>query len=240
VAVAIAKGLADELLITQAVAASCARLAPLRDRPVGVGNPPRFAHIKRFGYLRTAWPARFAGQEKAALILTRSAIAAAAADGGVLIEPFAPERLNANSYTFAIADALFEVTAEKQASGFAYGWRPVPLDADGAWLLLPGRLYLATTLERLGSALFVSRLSGRPALGLHGLCVQVTADLGHQGAQHRWTLELVAAVETRLRPGQPVGQISFWRADGQATPYRGVFGHSDHPVRSRLHTEVSP
>jgi dCTP deaminase len=174
------------------------------------------------------------------LILTRSAIEAAVADGSVLIEPFAPERLNANSYTFAIADALFEVTADKTDAGYDYGWRPVPLGADGAWLLQPARLYLATTQERLGSTHFVSRLSGRPVLGLSGLCVQVTADLGHQGARHRWTLELVAAVETKLRPGQPVGQISFWRADGEATPYRGVFGHSDHPVRSRLHTELSP
>lgn len=174
------------------------------------------------------------------MILTHSAIEAAVADGGVLIDPFLPERLNPNSYTFAIADELYEVTAEKAVVGYNYGWRPVPLAADGAWLLTPARLYLATTQERLGATQFVSRLSGRPALGLHGLCVQVTADLGHQGARHRWTLELVAAVETKVRPGQPIGQISFWRADGQATPYRGVFGHSDHPVRSRLHTEVSP
>ena len=174
------------------------------------------------------------------MILAKRAIEAAVADGAIVIEPFAPARLNANSYTFAIADEVYEVTAEKSGAGFSYGWRDIGLDPGGAWLLKPGRLYLATTLERLGSADYVSRLSGRPALGLHGLCVQVTADLGHQGARHRWTLELVAAVETRLRPGQPVGQISFWRPDGAANPYQGVFGQSDHPVRSRLHTELSP
>lgn len=174
------------------------------------------------------------------MILTKGAIEEAVAAGEILIEPYESARLNANSYTFAIADEVFDVTAEPSSGEYRYGWRAVDLNADGAWLLLPGRLYLATTLERLGSTTFVSRLSGRPALGLHGLCVQVTADLGHQGARHRWTLELVAAVETFLRPGQPVGQISFWRAEGTPSPYQGVFGQSDHPVRSRLHTEATP
>jgi dCTP deaminase len=168
------------------------------------------------------------------LILSASAISAAVAQGRITIAPFNPARLNATSYTYAVADELFEVTATPEGQGFTYDWRPVPLQ-NGRWRLKPATLYLATTQERIGSGAFVSRLTGRPQLGLPGLCVQVTADLGHQGAIHRWTLEFVAAVATWLEPGQPVGQVSFWRTLGASRPYRGVFGQSDHPVRSRLH-----
>lgn len=176
------------------------------------------------------------------MILSARAIAAAVEAETIVIEPFAPARLNPNSYTFAVADALYEVTAEPRGDGFAsdwaYDWRPVPLE-HGFWVLQPRVLYLATTMERLGSATYVSRLTGRPQLGLPGLCVQVTADLGHQGAMHKWTLEFVASTPTRLAPFQPVGQISFWRPHGAARPYTGVFGASDVPLRSTLHQEAA-
>lgn len=173
------------------------------------------------------------------MILSARAIAAAVEAKEIVIEPFVRARLNPNSYTFAVADALYEVTATPRGDGFVYDWRAVEL-RDGAWLLEAGKLYLATTQERLGSTAYVSRLTGRPRLGHAGLCVQVTADLGHQGAQHKWTLEFVASVPTRLRPFEPVGQISFWAPHGAPRPYRGVFGASDVPLRSTLHQETRP
>jgi len=168
------------------------------------------------------------------LILTNRAIEPLVEAGRILIDPFDPARLNSASYTFAISDELFEVVWTQSGEDFLFDWQRVNL-VNGAWLLEPRKLYLATTVERIGSDEFVSRLTGRPALGLPGLFVQVTADLGHQGAKHRWTLELVPVLPTRLSPMQPVGQASFWKTSGTPTMYQGEFGSSDKPLRSQLH-----
>lgn len=173
------------------------------------------------------------------MILGRSAIETLVRSGRIVIDPFDPSRLNPASYTFAISDELFEVVWDETDEGHAYDWRPVGLD-DGAWLLAPGKLYLATTVERMGSDEFAARLTGRPELGAPGLFVQVTADLGHQGAKHRWTLELATIAPMRLAPFQPVGQASFWKTSGAVSMYRGAFGFSDRPLRSTLHTGRTP
>jgi dCTP deaminase len=171
--------------------------------------------------------------ERLGLFLAGSAIAREVGAGRILLEPFAPERLNATSYTFAVGAELFEVVWSAETDGIAFDRVRVPL-TDGAWLLEPRKLYLATTAERIGSDDFAMRLTGRPALGLAGLFVQVTADLGHQGAKHRWTLEFVPVAPTRLAPLQPVGQVAFVQPTGEPSLYRGAFA-IDTPLGSTLH-----
>lgn len=168
------------------------------------------------------------------MILTGPLIEAAVQSGQVLIEPFDPRRINPASYTFAIADELFEVVWSQDGDQFLFDWRRVELSGD-FWLLEPRKLYLATTTERIGSDVFAVRLTGRTALGYPGLFVQVTADLGHQGAKHRWTLELISATPTKIFPLRPIGQASFWKTTGKPSRYRGAFGFSDAPMRSTLH-----
>jgi len=170
------------------------------------------------------------------LILASSAIESLVRDGRILIDPFDPARLNPTSYTFAIGDALYEIAYTRTPARTLFDWRRVELE-HGAWLLRPKTLYLAATMERIGSDEVATRVTGRTALGLPGLFVQVTADLGHQGAKHCWTLELVATAPTRLKPFQPVGQASFWRTTGKVSLYHGAFALSDEPMRSTLHME---
>lgn len=168
------------------------------------------------------------------MFLSAAAIERAMADRRITITPFDPARLGAASYTFGVGDEVFEVAPERTDTGYTFAPRPAPLQ-NGAWLLAPGRLYLAATQERMGSAHFAMRLVGRPGLGHIGLFLQVSADLGHQGALHAWTLEIVATNPTRLHPGQLIGQIGFCRTAGPARPYEGDFGASDRPMMSSLH-----
>jgi dCTP deaminase len=171
------------------------------------------------------------------MILSRSAIEAEVKAGRIDIDPFDPARLNPASYTFALGRELLEVAYEEDRDGkYLFRLTPVAPD-DGGWLLEPRRLYLATTLEKIGGPYFAVRLTGRPSLGLAGLFLQVTADLGHIGPSHRWTLEIAPTIRTHLRPGQPVGQVAFWETTGDRTAYRGVFGTSDAPLGSTLHKE---
>lgn len=173
------------------------------------------------------------------MFLSRSAIARAVAAGAITIDPFDPARLTGASYVFGVADEMIEVRPEPDGRAVAFRPHPVPLE-DGAWRLLPGRLYLAATDARIGSDRYAKRLVGRPALGHLGLFLQVSADLGHQGARHAWTLEIVATRPTKLSPFQLIGQVGFCRPLGAAAPYVGAFAATDRPKMSPFHAAGAP
>jgi dCTP deaminase len=112
-------------------------------------------------------------------------------------------------------------------------YRSIGLPEDG-FLLDPHRVYLGHTFEVLGSSVYAMSLIGRSSTGRLGLFLQVSADLGHTGSVHRWTLEIVAVKPIVLYPGMSIGQISFWQNYGDVTPY--LSGYSDYslPQISRL------
>ena len=139
------------------------------------------------------------------MFLSKSAIACAVETGAVTIDPFDPTRLTGASYVFGVGLDMLEVEAAPDGEGFSYASRAVEL-TDGAWTLEPGRLDLAATDCRIGSDRYAMRLVGRPALGHIGLFLQISADLGHQGARHAWTLEIVATRPTRLAPPTSVAK----------------------------------
>jgi dCTP deaminase len=102
-------------------------------------------------------------------------------------------------------------------------------------LLRKGQLYLCHTAERLGSTRFVTSLIGRSSIGRLGLFVQLSANLGHRGTVHRWTLELLPAIDIYVYPGQTIGQVSFWANVGDVAEYKGWYGRHDAPMLSKLH-----
>lgn len=169
------------------------------------------------------------------MFLSAHAIARAVEQGRITISPFDPTRLSGASYTFGVGDDLLRVDPTPVGGEVHFKPHRMPL-VEGAWRLEPGALYLAATAEVVGSDEFAMRLIGRPSLGHVGLFLQVSADLGHQGARHAWTLEIVATNTTLLRPGDPIGQVAFCVSDGAISPYKGVFGATSEPLMSTLHT----
>jgi dCTP deaminase len=167
------------------------------------------------------------------VILTGAAITAAISAGDIVIDPFDEGRVNPNSYNYRLGDEIHEVVVADQGQPAAGRAR---LEAtDGRYLLRKDRLYLGHTLERIGSARYVTSLIGRSSVGRLGLFVQLSADLGHQGAVHRWTLELLPAMDIYVYPGQVIGQVSFWNSQGAPAPYIGWYGRHDRPMPSKLH-----
>lgn len=83
------------------------------------------------------------------MILTGPAIAAARAAGDITIEPFDPERLNPNSYNFALGDGLRVYAAEILDPDEDNATEEIALPPEGI-VLEPRRLYLAHTAEVLG------------------------------------------------------------------------------------------
>lgn len=162
------------------------------------------------------------------MILTGRQIKAAVDASEIVIRPFDPRHINPNSYNYTLGRHL------KSAEGVLDARREVIWHSatigDEGYVLVPGRLYLASTAEVIGSDTYVTSLIGRSSLGRLGLFVQVTADLGHQGAIHCWTLELAVVQPLRVVPGMPLGQVSFWRTAGSVTSYSGIYGQSSAPT----------
>jgi dCTP deaminase len=147
------------------------------------------------------------------MILTGNEITQARGAGLIDLEPFEPELLNPNSYNYRLGPELVELCNDVIDVKGEQHTRGTRIPPEGL-MLRPGRLYLGTTLEVIGSRAYVPSLIGRSSLGRLGLFLQITADLGHLGTRHRWTLELKVVQPLIVYAGMRIGQVSFWKPEG--------------------------
>jgi dCTP deaminase len=163
------------------------------------------------------------------MILTGAEITAQRAAGRLTLDPFDPGQVNPNSYNYRLGPVL---RTHSRAVIDALGEHPaddVTIGSAGV-VLIPGRVYLGTTAEQIGSEHYVPSLIGRSSLGRLGVFLQVSADLGNLGAVHRWTLEIVVCQPVRVYAGMVAGQVSFWVPSGARPGYDGYFGRFCEPV----------
>lgn len=158
------------------------------------------------------------------MILTGLEIARRRREGAITIEPFGPERLNPQSYNYRLGRTLKVHRTPAADTHAKHELEEIRIPVQGI-VLQPGTVYLGTTVEVLGSTEYAMRLIGRSSLGRLGLFLQYSADLGHRGSKHRWTLELEATQPVRVYAGMDIGQVSFWQTAGAVLPYAGTFGH---------------
>jgi len=165
------------------------------------------------------------------MILTGHAIQKNVEKGRITLEPFDVGAINPNSYNYHLGAELLVLEPGEVAPGSRY--RRIQIPREG-YMLQPGRLYLGQTFEKIGSRYYTTTLIGRSTMGRLGLWLQVTADLGHIGAEHHWTLEMKVVQPLRLYAGMPIGQVSFWRNFGRATQkYSGKYAADTKPQTSK-------
>lgn len=145
------------------------------------------------------------------MILTGSEITKNVLAGKIFLEPFDKSLVNPNSYNYRLGDILLVSNNLKNATE-GIGYKRIKIPPTG-YTLKPKRLYLGSTFETIGSTSFVPSLIGRSSLGRLGLFLQITADLGHIGTKHKWTLELAVVQPLKIYPGMRIGQVSFWKPD---------------------------
>ena len=163
------------------------------------------------------------------MILTGDEIIKEVSRRNVLITPFHLEQVNPNSYNYRINDELIEFIVENEQKLE----KRIRIPKTGI-ILEPHKTYLASTLETLGSNKYAMSLIGRSSLGRLGLFLQVSANLGHTGSIHKWTLELVATKKIRIYPFMIIGQISFWNNKGDINLYRNSYSDFNFPQISKL------
>lgn len=163
------------------------------------------------------------------MILTGSEIAKMREAGRITIEPCLSDQFNPNSYNYRLGPKLGVPVIKGDDVDFEF----IDIPEEG-YALEPHTMYLGHTHEKLGSDTYAMRLIGRSSLGRYGLFLQVSADLGHTGSSHQWTLEIVAAQPIILYPYMRIGQISFWENFGKPELYTDGYAAHNAPTISKF------
>lgn len=167
------------------------------------------------------------------MILTGPEIARGVAAGEIRIDDFNPERLEPNSYGFRLAP---EILRYEQCELDSFIKPPVSLYVmgDDGFVLEPGRFYLGSTVEAMGSPCYAATLYACRSVSTLGMWIQFSAPLGHCGAIFPWTLEITVANRLRVYPGMVIGKLAFWRMQGDPLQYDGKYTASTSTVASRM------
>lgn len=160
------------------------------------------------------------------MILTGKEIIKETQQGNIQISPFQEDLVNPNSYNYRLASTLIKFCPDTIDAKADFCTEEFEIPEEG-YVLEPGNLYLGATLEKIGSTKYVPSLIGRSSLGRLGLFLQITADLGHLGTYHSWTLELKVVQPLRVYAGMRIGQVSFWVPEGAdlVDTYQNKQGH---------------
>ncbi len=168
------------------------------------------------------------------MILTGSEIKRNVSLGRIIIEPFNETQVNPNSYNYRLGDTYIEIKDDK-TSDLKETQKDIKLHKlpeDGV-IFYPNRMYLCNTYETIGSEYYVTSLIGKSSMGRLGLFLQLSADLGHQGEVHKWTLEIKPIIPIKVYPHMIIGQVTFWKPLGSYTKSKGYYKGFDEPKESR-------
>lgn len=141
----------------------------------------------------------------------------------IKIDPFDEKRLNPNSYNLSLHNELL-VYKEYQGDSdvldpkISNKYHRFSIPDDG-FILDPGELYLARTVEYTETHNLVPRLEGRSSYGRLGLFVHVTAGFGDVGFCGHWTLELAVVRPLKIYPFTPICQIAYHTIFGAVEEY---------------------
>jgi dCTP deaminase len=162
------------------------------------------------------------------MILTGPEITKQVGTGAITISPFAAENVNPNSYNYRLGATILTPNDHLIDSRTNAKWHSHTLPTTG-FKLLPNQLYLGSTLEKIGSAVYVPTLIGRSSLGRLGMFLTTSADLGNLGRAHRWTLEIKVVQALIIYPGMKVGQVCFWKPSGDFKDYYSPYVDANDP-----------
>ena len=181
------------------------------------------------------------------MILTGPKIEECLKDGSITIDPVGKNLVGPNSVDLRLHPKM-KVYRNPGARDIV-PTQAVPLDMKSPWstatkripeegyVLVPGTLYLARTVETIGSEHYVPLVEGRSSCGRLGLQVHMTAGFCDTGFKGTITLEMTAVHPVRIYAGVAICQVFFLRPEGVIRLYEGRYqGHTD-ATASRMHMQ---
>lgn len=151
----------------------------------------------------------------------------------ITVTPFDPALINPNSIDLTLDDTVLryrdpvidprvepEVTEER-----------IP---EEGLVLEPMGFCLGSSREIVGSTAFVPMVHAKSSTARAGLFVHVTADLIDIGSIGTVTFQLFSTLALRVYPGMRIGQMTFWKPQGEITLYTGKYQGSKGPRKSMI------
>lgn len=150
------------------------------------------------------------------MILTDTQILKAIEEGSIVIEPFDIKNLGTNSYDVHLGPHLAVYRDEELDARKHNEVNHSDIGPEG-YVIRPGELYLGVTLEYTETHGAVPFLEGKSSVGRLGIDIHATAGKGDVGFCNTWTLEISCVKPVRIYAGMPIGQLIYFRVDGEIT-----------------------
>ena len=156
-----------------------------------------------------------------------------------MIEPFDSLAVGPNSVDLRLAPEIATYVSDRKQRPLDMR-RPTDtvtekIDEGPGYLMMPGVLHLARTIEVIGSDQYVPIVEGRSSCGRLGLSVHVTAGFCDTGFHGTITLEMHVIEPLRIYPGVPICQVYFLKPEGQIRLYEGRYQGQRAITASRIH-----
>lgn len=164
------------------------------------------------------------------MILTGKEIASEVDKGRIRISPYTPAHITPTSYDLTLGDTVLRYKDAVLDPKHPPQSDNITMPPDG-FRLNPGEFVLGHSVEEVGSDFYAGLIHARSGIARLGLFVHVTSDLIHTGSYGQVTFQFYATLPVTLKPGMPVGQITFWQPQGEIELYRGRY-HGQQGVRA--------
>ena len=152
------------------------------------------------------------------MILSDINILAGIEKGEIVIEPFRRDCLGTNSYDVHLGkhmaiykDQILDARKHNEIEHLE-----IP---EEGYVLYPNILYLGVTEEYTETHAAVPFLEGKSSVGRLGIDIHSTARKGDVGYCNTWTLEISCTQPVRIYAGMPIGQLIYFRVDGDILNY---------------------
>ncbi len=170
------------------------------------------------------------------MILTDKEIKAAMQRGEIVIEPYDPSCLGTNSYDVHLGKTL--ATYDNRVLDAKKHNRITPLEIPPeGYVIEPGILYLGVTQEYTETHATVPFLEGKSSIGRLGIDIHATAGKGDVGFCNTWTLEISCVQPVRIYAGMPVGQLIYFKVDGEIENYYNKKSNAKYNTRVTVPVE---
>ncbi len=154
----------------------------------------------------------------------------------IIIEPFDASCLGTNSYDVHLGSYL--ATYQERVLD-AKKHNPIEsfeIPEEG-FVLQAGILYLGVTLEYTETHATVPFLEGKSSVGRLGIDIHATAGKGDVGFCNTWTLEISCTHPVRIYKGMPIGQLIYFKVDGEINTYYNKKANAKYNQRTILPVE---
>ncbi|AYP23492.1 MULTISPECIES: dCTP deaminase [Pantoea] len=172
------------------------------------------------------------------MILTGKEIEKRVKSEEIIISPFLPENINPNSYNFRLGRSMKVYRNEVIDPAQENPVDTITLGDDG-YILQPRKLYLAETIEVIGSTCFVPTYAARSSVARMGMFINLSAPLGDIGFIGRWTIQLYSILPIKVYYGMNIGQMMFWHTSGEIELYNGKYQSAEGPIETRIHLDFN-